>query len=79
MIDNSRCVLENGIEYEVIDKIINGNNKYVYLSNINDNKDICIRKEVKKTDDNYLVGLADEQEFKIALSLLLNKNKEEFK
>lgn len=79
MIDNSRCVLENGIEYEVIDKIINGDNKYVYLSNINDNKDICIRKEVKKTDDNYLVGLDDEQELKIALGLLLNKNKEEFK
>lgn len=77
MIDNSRLVLENNIEYLVVDKINVDNKSYVYLLNPNDNEDLCIRKEVFKNGTNTLVGLDDEVEFNEALDLYLKKNREE--
>ena len=79
MIDNSSVVLENGTKYDVMDKIVDDNDRaYVYLINPKDNTDICIRKEIKDEEDNLLVGLDSEDEFKRALELFINKNKEEF-
>ena len=79
MIDNSSVTLENGIKYDVMDKIKNDNCSYIYLINPLDKKDICIRKEIKGEDDNYLVGLDSDDEFKKALELFISKNKEDFK
>ena len=36
--------LEDGKQYAIIDEITENNNTYVYLSNISDETDFCIRK-----------------------------------
>lgn len=78
MIDNSSVVLENGTKYDVVDKIIDDENRaYIYLINPLDKFDLCIRKEIKDEEDNLLVGLDDENEFLKALGLFINKNKTE--
>ena len=61
--------LEDGIEYIITDKI----NNYIYLSNINDLKDFCIRKEIIKNDEEYIVGLENEEEYYKALALFEKK------
>ena len=40
--EKETIVLEDGIEYIITDTI----NNYVYLNNINDPEDFCIRKEI---------------------------------
>lgn len=57
--------LEDGIDYAVLDEIDN----YVFLANVNDPKDVCIRKDVGPD----LVGLDDEAEFNKALKLFQTK------
>ena len=74
MVDNSRVVLEDNIEYLVVDKIKEKDFYYVYLINKRDDADLVIRKEVKENDGNYLVGLDDEEELEKALDLFLEKN-----
>ena len=40
-----KCIkLEDGLEYMVLDEIDSETNTYVYLSNIEDPEDFCIRK-----------------------------------
>lgn len=65
-------VLENNIEYIVLEKIQSKNCTYIYLSNPNNVKDFCIRKLVK---DN-LYGLESEEEFENSLILLKEQNKD---
>ena len=56
--------LEDGIKYVIIDTLKIDNNKYIFLSNINDENDMCIRKVVVKEDNQeYLVLLDSEEEF----------------
>ena len=80
MVNNTIIPLEDNENYAVIDKIETEGGFYVYLSNINDNEDICIRKEVTKqnaeNEENYLVPLKDEGEVDHALNLLIEKNLE---
>lgn len=57
--------LEDGLEYAVLDEI----NNYVYLSNLENPEDVCIRKDL----GTELVGLDDEAEFNNALSLFKEK------
>lgn len=66
--------LENGNEYVIIDEIVHNGNHYVYLTNINNKEDICIRKSVQKDDGEYFEGLKDESELQNALILFANKN-----
>jgi len=66
-------MLENGNKYIIIDEINDRENKYIYLSNINDSTDICIRKTVKKDNNEYFEALKDEEELKYALELFTNK------
>ena len=61
--------LEDGIEYIITDTI----NDYVYLNNINDIEDFCIRKKIKEDEDFYLIGLENDEEFYNALELFEKK------
>lgn len=77
MVNNTIIPLEDNENYAVIDKIKTEDGFYVYLANIKDTEDICIRKEVKKNqDETHLVPLKDENEVDNAFKLLVEKNLE---
>lgn len=76
MIDNSRVILENYTEYEVVDKTKDGEISYVYLANPDDQLDMCVRKEIPSEEDNYLVGLDDREELDKAICLFIVKHQE---
>lgn len=61
--------LEDGIEYIITDTI----NNYLYLNNINDIKDFCIKKEIIKDGEEYIVGLDNEEEYYKAIELFEKK------
>ena len=63
--------LENNIDYMEIDSINYKNNKYVLLSNINNSKDVCIRKVGL---DNYIYRL-DNNELNEVINLFIKENK----
>lgn len=75
MIDNSRVVLEDNIEYLVVDKIKDGDISYVYLANSNNLEDVCVRKEIHENEKCFLVGLDNKEEVNKALNLFTEKNK----
>lgn len=77
MIDNSRVVLENGIEYDVVEKIESNQQAYIYLVNPKEREDICIRKEIEENGKTYLVGLDNQEEVNLALKLFAEKNQTE--
>ena len=54
MVDNSRVVLENKKEYYVIDRIESENKAFIYLTNPDDPKDFCCRKEIEEEADMAL-------------------------
>lgn len=55
-------VLDDGIEYIIFkDKIIN-DIKYTLFVNINDDSDICFRKTIIKDNEEYYIGLDNEEE-----------------
>lgn len=62
-------ILEDNLEYIVTDKIDN----YLYLNNINDYKDFCVRKEIIEDNEEYIVGLDNEEELEKALKLFEKK------
>lgn len=55
-------VLEDGIEYYLLSEIDVENNKYFYLVNMNDEKDICVRKQEFDQGEEYLVTLDSVEE-----------------
>ena len=57
VIEAKSVKLEDGIEYMVIDEIVNANTTYYYLANIDDEEDFCVRKINKDKNDQLLVGL----------------------
>lgn len=67
-------ILEDGQEYAVIDEITENNNTYVYLSNLQDEKDFCIRKVAHQGTEEVLIGLDNDEEFNQALMYFTNKN-----
>ena len=78
MIDVNTIILENGVEYTEIDKLIYNNTEYLLLSNINDVKDSCIRKIEIDNNEEFISRLDDENEFDIILDLFMEKNKSLF-
>ncbi|MBE6147023.1 MAG: hypothetical protein E7168_01665 [Firmicutes bacterium] len=74
MVNNSILELENHEQYAVIDKIPAEDGNYIYLSNIKDTNDFCVRKEIKKEEEFFLVGLKDEEEVDNALTLFQKKH-----
>lgn len=70
-------VLEDGLEYAVIDEIKHNDNKYIYLTNVNDVEDFCIRKIIVEETQKFIVGLDDDKEFDLALMLFAKNHKNE--
>lgn len=70
-------VLEDNLEYIILDTIMVNGNNYVYLINkdLKDRniQDICIRKIVD--EGKNLIGLDSEEEFQKALNCYITKNK----
>lgn len=63
-------VLENNIEYAVVEKIKKSDYYYMYLFNSKNVKDFCIRK----LKNNKLYGLSNNEEFDEAILMLRKKN-----
>lgn len=57
-------ILDDGIEYIILNSEVIDNIKYTLFVNINDDSDICFRKTIIKDGEEYFVGLDDEEEFK---------------
>jgi hypothetical protein len=70
VINNSVITLEDGNTYAVVEKI----GSYVYLSNIKDSNDFCVRKQIVKGDENFLEGLDNKEEVNQAMKLFLEKH-----
>ena len=66
--------LENNLNYLVLDTILNENNKYLVLVNKDDEKDIVIRKVIKKDNREYLIKLDTEDEFEEVMSIFYDKH-----
>ena len=75
MIEVNTLILENGIEYTEVDKLVYNNTEYLLLSNIKNVKDSCIRKIEVENNEEYICRLEDENEFDIILDLFMEKNK----
>ena len=65
MVDVETVKLDDGKTY----MIIRENETYVYLANVDNPKDFCIRKKIKENGENYLGPIDDYEEFKKALEL----------
>lgn len=74
MVDVEKVTLSDGITYIIIDEIEIDNNKYVYLTNENDEKDFCIRKSEIENNEEFFVGLDSDEEFDKALLYFAKKN-----
>jgi len=64
-------VLEDNLEYAIIDRIKYKENEYIYLTNTLNVKDFCIRK----LKGEALTGLDNTEEFEFDLNLIKEKNK----
>lgn len=67
MEDVEIITLDDNKEYNVVDrKDINGFT-YLLLANVDDETDICVRKEIKKEDKEYIAMLSSEEELENVL------------
>lgn len=64
MMDVKTAFLEDGKEYYVINSITVNDTIYNLFSEINDEKNVKIRKIVKANDTQYYSGINDEEELK---------------
>ena len=60
-------VLEDNIRYAILKEIEKDGNTYVYLTNMEDAEDFCIRKVNIEDGKRYLVGLDSDEEFELVL------------
>ena len=56
-------ILDDGIEYYIIDTEVIDNIEYTMFSNIDDDSDICFRKTIIENDESIYIGLDDKNEF----------------
>ena len=61
-------ILDDGIEYAIIKGLKINDIEYTLFSNINDPKDICFRKTIKKNDEEFYTGLDNDKEVDLVLS-----------
>lgn len=66
-------ILDNGREYFLVDETIISGVKYFYLANMQDSKDICVRKEEVEDGVTYLSTLDDIDELMKALQAFRDK------
>ena len=64
-------VLDNK-DYIIMEKLLINNIKYYILAS-EEQKDVCIRKEITEENEKYLVGLDNEEEFNLVMEKYLNK------
>lgn len=74
MEETKTVILENKEEYNIVDTLIYNNQEYYLLSNVNNLKDICIRKIVEE-DVKYICRLQVD-ELKTVFNMFLEKNKQ---
>ena len=65
-------VLEDDIEYVAVERIIDGGTIYLYLAEINNEENLCVRKEI----NGDIKTLDDEKEYQKAMMLFAKKNKD---
>lgn len=75
-VEVSVITLDNGKNYEIVDKIKDNDQTYLFLINENDENDKCIRKQVIENDKEILYCL-NEDEFKNVLEKFMKKYKGE--
>lgn len=73
MVDIDSIVLDNGLEYYIILNLEIDGNTYTLFSNVNDEKDIKIRKIVIENGESYYDGINDEEELKKVITLFDKK------
>lgn len=71
MIEVETVTLEDEKEYAIMDTISINRVKYIYLCATDNIGDICIRK--LSSDEKDILGLEDEEEFKMALQVFGKK------
>lgn len=69
--------LENEKDYIIIDTIEFNSNKYLFLSNKEDENDMCVRKIILKENKEYLIKLDSENELEEVLNIFTTKYKGE--
>jgi len=65
--------LEDNIEYTEVDRIEYNNNNYVFLSDLENPENFCIRKLINKNEEEYIIGLDSKEEFDIVLNQFTQK------
>ena len=59
--------LEDGKDYNVMDKLDQNGFTYLLLVNVDDDTDFCVRKEVIKEDKSYIAMLSSDEELQNVL------------
>ena len=65
--------LDDNIEYTEIAKIEYNNNTYIFLSDLENPENFCIRKLIKENNEEYIIGLDSKEEFDNVLNLFTQK------
>ena len=65
--------LEDNIEYTEVDRIEYNNNHYVFLSDLENPENFCIRKLINQDNEQYIIGLDTKEEFDNILNLFTKK------
>ena len=56
-------VLEDGLEYAEINKMKLNGKTYIFLTNLKNDDDFCIRRLIKKDNKEFFEGLSSKEEF----------------
>lgn len=67
-------ILDDGIEYFIVDTKEIDNTVYTLFSNVNNDKDICFRKVKKINDEEVYIGLDNETELQKVMLYFCKEN-----
>lgn len=70
-------MLENNINYAVVDTLMINENKYLFLANENDETDVTIRKVIIKDNKEYITKLDNDDEFALVMDDFIKKHRTE--
>lgn len=73
MIDT--IVLDDNIEYVIMDTLTINNTEYTIFSNIDNEEDICLRKTKEENGKKFYVGLEDKKECELVITTYINNLK----
>lgn len=66
-------VLDNGIEYEIIEEQEINNRIYTLFANVNNETDICFRKTIVENGEKFYIGLDNENELNLVAMHFIKK------